>query len=125
MNEATQKQILEWFQQIAEGVKQGAQFIGDQAPLVVQEKIRYEIWSNFPFVFLCAACFVGLWIGLVKFWRAAKKDKSGELWPIWWFVAVIGNGVIGTFLLSSINDVLLPLIAPRVYILQWIMKGLK
>jgi heme/copper-type cytochrome/quinol oxidase subunit 2 len=133
MNDQIKAEVLSWLKEIAAAVKAGADFIGQQAPLVVQEKVSYAridytAWFTVGAIMLIA--------GVVLFFKAVKvSQRVDERWN--WsnqkmsdFWMRMGPAIpllfIGFFAFFATADtVLMVWFAPRVYILEWLMNGAK
>lgn len=120
MNDELNKRLLEGFDKAQEYVKAGGDFVAEQAPLVVQEVLRWGLSSHIFWALLCVGFCVA--IPLVYRWGynfCKRHDAVDEM-----MVAV-------TFILSSIGEIIFTisclyhlymivyiLVAPRLYILE-------
>jgi len=120
MNEELQKELAENLSTITEYVKQGAGFVQEQAPLLVQEMINYGIGSN---IFRLIMAIVILGVG---FWGFTNNSRDNKL--NFDEVGLVVTGVLGfglgsiMFLISS-STLMQIFLAPRLYILDQ-LKGL-
>lgn len=118
MNEELQKTLSTYLTRLLEVVEKGAEWAGDQIPLVIQEKLAYDFWS--------AAAWTTLSIVLIPlivyFWYKINKHED-------WDEDCVGPtsiaGVPIFLALIAIFCCNLPImlkiwIAPRLYILEWV-----
>lgn len=108
---------------IIEYVKQGADFVKEQAPLYVQEMINYGIWTSVfeTLLYFFIAIFL-IWC-MVKLHKAIEKDGDDEkeYAPIY---LLLGICVIIMFVLTSISfeTLIQAVVAPRVYVVEKLMS---
>lgn len=117
------EEILNNLTGLIEYVKQGADFVKEQAPLYVQEMINYGIWTSVfeTLLYFFIAIFL-IWC-MVKLYKTTKDDEEDlkEYAPIF---LVLGIGVIVMFVVTSISfeTLIQAVVAPRVYVVEKLMS---
>lgn len=134
MNDQLQAQIAEYLKAILATAKDGAAFVADQAPLVVQEKIAYGRAYETTFIVLFM---LGIVVGGTLAVRAARRlpayealsyhEKDGQCFAI--FPPLIGGGAMALWGVMgfgmNIGTTLQVWFAPRLYILEWALSLVK
>ena len=121
------EEIIKNLAGIIEYVKQGADFIKEQAPLYVQEMINYKIWVSCFEILLCV---VGIVVGIYAMVKLIKyvndeeeydSDADGIVAAGFVFLAVF---LLFCFVVLCIDveTVIQATVAPRVFIVEQIMK---
>ena len=109
---------------IIEYVKQGADFVKEQAPLYVQEMINYGIWTSVfeTLLYFFIAIFL-IWC-MVKLYKAVKNDEYEDLKEYAPIFLVLGIGVIVMFVVTSISfeTLIQAVVAPRVYVVEKLLS---
>ena len=112
---------------IIEYVKQGADFVKEQAPLYVQELISYGIWISVFEMILCVLGAIAGVFGFVKLYNYVKNndeydDDSESLVAIGFlFLAAFILFCIVAFCLNTEN-LIQATVAPRVYVVEKLMS---
>jgi len=118
MNEELTGKIGEHLDEIMSWVEQGKEFVSEQAPLVVDEIIRWGVVKNvglsvvFLVMVLCATLY------LCRAHRIFKEGKDDE---IVFFGSIISLvlGAVGVFgSIAAIEKLAFVLTAPRLYVLE-------
>lgn len=134
MDPQTKDLILNWLRQAGEAIKHGAQFVVDQTPLVIQEKIAFARAENTIWLLVSLLLFLYVVGMLYNFVRIAKKYKdTTSLYSGVDFAfattSAISGGVAVVIACVTFTNTISPFLkvwfAPRVYILEWILGGLK
>jgi hypothetical protein len=113
MNDELQKQLADYLAAIASSAKAGSQFVIEQAPLVVQEKIAYgRVVDTCWLVFFVAATVALVWLGL-KVWRMDECEPPAI---VLWLVAAF----VGVLSMVQLNETFQVWFAPRLYIIEWV-----
>jgi hypothetical protein len=118
MNDELQKALAAFLQTMLASVEQGAAFAQEQAPLVVQEFLRWGLMSNA----LGAAVFaVGAFvcIRLTRGFWEEDSDSTVAIFSCIGAVAGVCLSVVCAF------DALKVWVAPRVYVLDWLRGFVK
>ncbi len=120
MNEQIKQEILKYLQTFAGAVEKSANFSAEQAPLVVQEFIRWEIFGGlFVFVVCSVIVFFILKTG-IRIIKLQGDDNEAKM-----FFAFV-TLVIGIFPLlmglCNLSSNLKALVAPRVVIIEKISE---
>ena len=118
MNEELTGKIGEHLDEIMSWVEQGKEFVSEQAPLVVDEIIRWGVAKSvglsvvFLLMILCATLY------LRKAHRLFKKDDEDEFTVCGAILSVVlvVVGVIGS--IAAIEKLAFVLTAPRLYVLE-------
>ena len=116
------EKILENLNYFLEYIKQGADFIKDQAPLYVQELIKYHTALYFIYIIIC---FIILTVTLYMFFRGLKMLKQNHMSDMGCAAITIGGfGIVTTiaFLIYNITCFTQVYFAPRVFILKYLLK---
>src|SRR5258708_84094 len=132
MNEQLQQQLAEYLRAIATTARSGSDFVLQQAPLLVQEKISYGRMYESAWMVLFA---LGLAFGIAlvrkgqrklpAYWAASDNDEAAfRAWaPIFVGALLCFWGLAG---IGFNNQVFFTVwVAPRLYILEWAMELLK
>lgn len=117
MNDELQKQLADYLAAIASSAKAGSQFVIEQAPSVVQEKIAYgRAIETFELVLFIAIAYCGY-----RCARWGMRDRNyGDSADV---AAVFGCIAAGIGLLCSliqVSYVAQVWLAPRLYIIEWV-----
>lgn len=117
------EEIIKNLSGIIEYVKQGADFIKEQAPLYVQELINYGIWISVFEMILCVLGFIFGVFGIVKLVKYANnEDEFDEDLSS---VVAFGFLVLSAFVLFCVvafcfntEHLIQAIVAPRVYVVE-------
>lgn len=149
MSDEMKKLFEEALKMLLNAVKEGSAFAREQMPIVVQEKLTYDLISTY---IVCVFCVLLLFAGLAwaYYWlnRATSIEKiqlqkpkylgvCNEEWNIWWrnknrIENYTVAGIIPSVLVILISIVVLIrsgmiilriTYAPHLYILEW-LKGM-
>lgn len=111
---------------IIEYVKQGTDFIKEQAPLYVQEIIDFRIWTSaFEVILYLSITILLIWC-MVKLHKEIIKEggDESEFAPIYFLLGLLI--IVGVVLISvSIESLIQAIIAPRVYVLEKLLSLVK
>lgn len=121
MDEQTKQLILGWLQQVGAALKTAGEFVVEQTPLVIQEKILFARVEAAVYLLL-GLTLLGL---MVWVWRQVPRVRDDFLEVV---ISVGGlvSGIAGCILISEhLSPFLKVWFAPRVYILEWIVDGLR
>ncbi len=123
INEEIKQKMVEYLQTFEAGVKKAGEFSAEQAPLVVQEFLRWEFWSHFVGAIACA---VALVVIPVVIWKIFSKTKPYDDLR---FVGTLFGGVAGIVLLVGllVNSYCAGkvAVAPRIVVLQEVARLVK
>lgn len=106
--------LIAW---LKSGADQGADFVMEQAPLLAQEIVAWEIWSNAASVvlLLLAAALVSVAARRFQDWME-PGDRANRLGiMLSWFMVM---GFIAAFVAFNLYDMIRPIVAPRLVILE-------
>lgn len=125
MNEQMQQEILKYLQTFQSGVEKAGTFTAEQAPLVIQEFIRWEIFGNLfigIILSLFGYYFVKLYVRLYKQNEKKSYDERNDdigLMGVFGgiFILTIFTGVICVF-----SHTLKAIVAPRIVIIEKISE---
>lgn len=121
------EEILNNLAGLIEYVKQGADFVKEQAPLYVQELISYGIWVSIFEMILCVLGAIGGTIGLVKLIKYANNeegydaDMTGLIAFGFMVLVVLIVFCIVAFCIDGEN-LIQATVAPRVYVVEKLMS---
>jgi hypothetical protein len=122
MNENLQNTINEALKALLASVQQGAGFVQEQLPTVVQQKLMFDFWEclaeiGFAIIFMVGSIY---WVRL-----CIKMDKASGAYDSLWeaagyvpTVVVWGLGLISIPL--NVMTAIKILVAPNLYILEWL-----
>lgn len=116
------EKILENLNYFLEYIKQGTDFIKDQAPLYVQELIKYHMALYFIYIVICLIILI---VTLYMFFRGLKILKQNSMSDMGCAAMTIGGfGIVITtaFLIYNITCFTQVYFAPRVFILKYLLK---
>lgn len=107
---------------IIDYVKQGADFVKEQAPLYAQEMINYGIWTSVfeTLLYFFIAIFL-IWC-MVKLYKSTEDEEEAKVYaPIF---LVLGICVIVMLVITSISfeTLIQAVVAPRVYVVEKLMS---
>jgi hypothetical protein len=125
MDEQLQKQLAGYLDSIATAAKTGSQFVIEQTPLVVQEKVTYgRAIETFTLAALLLAIVFCVWVVRVGL---RSRDEYGvtEGGVAAVIAGVIVGGIACVSAVVQADAVLMVWVAPRLYILEWAMSLLK
>lgn len=118
------EEILNNLAGLIDYVKQGADFVKEQAPLYVQETINYGIWTSVfeTLLYFFIAIFL-IWC-MVKLYKSVKNDEYEDLKEYAPIFLVLGIGVIVMFVITSISfeALIQAVVAPRVYVVEKLLS---
>lgn len=121
------EEILNNLAGLIEYVKQGADFVKEQAPLYVQELISYGIWVSIFEMILCVLGVIGGTIGLVKLVNYVNNeeeydaDAAGIIAIGFMALVVLIIFCIVAFCVDGEN-LIQATVAPRVYVVEKLMS---
>lgn len=124
MSDEMKKLLQEALASLLDSVRAGASFAQQQMPLLVQEKLRYELWRSAGWAILVLAG-----AGLVAYLcmqlrRRARRDPNKsdreEMLIVGWGFGVVLPTVMVLISLDYLQKMLKIIVAPRVYILDWL-----
>lgn len=119
------EKILENLNYFLEYVKQGTDFIKDQAPLYVQEIVQYHMVLYLSYTIICFFIIgVSIWL-LQKGTKIVKKDHYDEFG----FTLIVAGviGVVIPFFINIYNMTMFikTVIAPRVFVMDYLIHLIK
>lgn len=121
------EEILNNLAGLIEYVKQGADFVKEQAPLYVQELISYGIWISIFEMILCVLGAIGGTIGLVKLVKYVNNeegydaDVAGIIAIGFMALVVLIIFCIVAFCIDG-ETLIQATVAPRVYVVEKLMS---
>ncbi len=132
MNEQIQQEILKYLQAFQSGVEKAGTFTAEQAPLVVQEFIQWQIWGNLLEVlyfglglFICYKLFLKLKKDLLEFVVKNKYSSGAEVLYVPLTIVAL---IFAMFFFYALSSAAKALVAPRVVVIEKISeltKGVK
>jgi hypothetical protein len=134
MNDEMKKALSDFLGLLLEGIKTGTSFAQQQIPLVIQEKLNYEIYSSFAWMGIWLFIILLAWIVQQTVWRITNPKRTGKsrlaegeeaARAITTIGAVLGSigGLID--IIYNIDHVVYVWVAPRVYLLEWLKELIK
>jgi len=124
MDEITKKALEEFVQKMLSAVEQGATFTAEQAPLVVQEWLRWQMVEALVIATILLILSVGSSLFSRWCWSNKRKDPTSD----WEFggVFLIGTAIgFALFSLVVYMGALKIYLAPRVVVLEKFVALLK
>lgn len=122
MSEQLQQQLAEYLKAILTAAQSGANFVTQQAPLVVQEKIAYgRVMETLWFVGVIVCLSPIVWLSIRYFKDAVKASDDGPVFLLN-IIGIVGSLAAIWFAAQSAA---LVWFAPRLYILEWAMSLVK
>lgn len=121
------EEIIKNLAGIIEYVKQGADFIKEQAPLYVQEMINYKIWVSCFEILLCAVGFIASIYAMAKLIKYVNDeeeyDSDNSSVIAFGFLLIIMFIIFLLIVLCvDVETVIQATVAPRVFVVEQIMK---
>jgi hypothetical protein len=126
MDEQLKKVLMQFLQLMLDGIEKGTKFAGEQIPLVVQEKLRYELasflaWAGFWLVLIITLWVVAEW---GRRYHMSERERDEATFPIR-IGCLIASFILALPMLYELDWALYVYLAPRVYILDWLRFMLK
>lgn len=122
MDPALQQQLAEYLKAFLASAKQGAAFVTEQAPLVVQEKIVYGRAVETALLVIA----IGAIVGCVKVfrwgWAYESNNWADDSGPAAWISSLVGGALLSIWATYQLTVVAQVWFAPRLYILEWAMS---
>ena len=117
------EEIIKNLAGIIEYVKQGADFVKEQAPLYVQEMINYGIWISVFETLLFFSLFTFIIYLMIKLYKYLKKEEEdfGEYAPIFLVLLIIA-GIMFVLTSISFETFIQTITAPRVYVIEKLLS---
>lgn len=131
MNEQLQKELVAWLAGLREQVGAGLNFVIEQAPLVVREKVALGRAVETTWLLLAVAIALTLFVAGVRFRQVrANRDRTEksdglnayECLTAASYVSFIAFGLACAAACSQAESVYLVWLAPRVYIINWLVS---
>jgi hypothetical protein len=121
------EEILKNFNLFLDYAKQGVDFIKDQAPLYIQELIKYNICLYSFYSFICVICLI---IGIILAFKAynfSKEDYYDNEGIVMSFsmISLCAIPISLGFLIYNIKMLLTVYMAPRVFIMDYLLNIIK
>lgn len=108
-------EIIEW-------TKGAKDFVSEQAPELVREVLAWGFWSHAIWAIACGLG-VTLFVLVAIICARAFSKTDNDDYVGGALVGMIGALIIGVFLVCNVIDMFYVVIAPRVYLLEY-LKGL-
>ncbi len=112
-----------------QGIRATTDFAVDQAPDVAQQIIAWAIYSNLIASILCTlgafACFYLMRKAIIKLTRAKLSFDAEGGFQILAGVSGFAGGLCLTFSICSLFGFLKPLIAPKLFLIEYVAALLK
>lgn len=121
------EEILKNFNLFLDYAKQGVDFMKDQAPLYIQELIKYNICLYSFYSFICVVCLI---IGIILAFKAyhfSKEDYYDNEGIVMSFsiISLCAIPISLGFLIYNIRMLLTVYLAPRVFIMDYLLNIIK
>ena len=125
MSEELQKSLNEYLSSLASTVKDGATFAGEQIPLVIQEKLSFDlVWAIVWMVMGIILLVVCGWL-ITMGRKVYNLDRYNES-IIGYAICSVASGLVGIgLMLNNLYIILNITLAPRLYIVEWVMGMVK
>jgi hypothetical protein len=127
VNDTLQKSLASALQTVLDGLKAGYEFGSKEIPLILAEKLRYElaVASFETVVFLVGG--IGVIVTVRKLWAFHKKDTfnndDAALGAV--LTGALGGGFFVFGFIYNLEQALKIYLAPRIYLLDWLVELLK
>jgi hypothetical protein len=125
MNKVIEEKLVASLDEVQKWAESTKDFVSEQAPLVVQEVIRWGIAQNIFWTLLFAILMILVtitWLYIRKSWKWDTSVGDGRDWfPVGFFlngICVLINFVMFTFLSSAVYNLVYIWVAPRLYVLD-------
>ena len=130
MNDETKQLLGEYLKRLLEAAETGVDFAAEQIPLVIQEKLTFdlavaEVWMVVAVLSMVVFTITARWS--LKKYKASKhpyKDHIQQYGVAEWLFATIPSiilvAVMVPVFLANLFTVLKISFAPRLYILEWL-----
>lgn len=130
MNQELQKALAQFLQLMLDGVQKGSDFASQQLPLVIQEKLHYEIYSSLVWMGIWLFLITIGWVAQRIVWKTTEPRKGSYITSEQEFargttiVVAIAFSICGIIdIIYNIDHVVYVWVAPRVFLLEW-LKGM-
>lgn len=121
------EEIIKNLAGIIEYVKQGADFIKEQAPLYVQEMINYKIWVSCFEILLCVVGIIVSIYAMVKLIKYVNDEEeydsdNSSVIAFGFLLIVVFIIFLLIVLCVDVETVIQATVAPRVFVVEQIMQ---
>lgn len=121
------EEIIKNLAGIIEYVKQGADFIKEQAPLFVQEMINYKIWVSCFEILLCVVGFIASIYAMEKLIKYVNDEEeydsdNSSVIAFGFLLIVVFIIFLLIVLCVDVETVIQATVAPRVFVVEQIMQ---
>lgn len=124
MDPNLQKQLSDLLSKLLTNVEAGAVWVGEQTPILVQEKLTYDAWSAiFVLVVIVLGTLVTQYLGY-RLRQVPKTYVNDGMPTVFGWIMMILGGCLSTVLI--VIHLLIPIkiyLAPRLYIVEWLRTG--
>ena len=128
MNNELLAQLLPIIEKSKEGILKGIEFAQEQVPVLVQQILAWEFWHNLILTLGGVLCFIIIGWGLTFCLSLHKKKKQENKYyesvDIWAPFTILATSffILGVALFCSIFKVVKILVAPNLFLLEYISK---
>jgi hypothetical protein len=127
MDEQMKSTLAEYLKKLLSMVEAGANFAVDQIPLVVQEKLAFDFWWAFVWFMVGLICGVSATLLIrtgIAVYRA-REHRHDERF-MGWVAPGTTLALLGTPLaMTNLYTILKISLAPRLYIIEWLVGTVK
>lgn len=122
MSDETRKALEQFALQIVDAAKAGGQWTTEQAPLLVQEWLRWQLAEAVIFMVMFTSIATALGLFSKYCWKQYEEGYHYNDWNISGTFLAIGCGVFALLTFVPLLQVVKVLVAPRVVVLEKFME---
>lgn len=123
MKEQLEKELLNSLQTVKEYVSKTAEFASEQAPIVVEELIRFNLWHSGVLVLFSVFVMLAVPFALLIATQRHYKEKGNEDIFIFNLFSLIPLVIGSLVVFSEIKTLIMCLTAPRLFVIEY-LRGL-
>jgi hypothetical protein len=121
MDDQMKTTLAEYMKKMLTAIETGANFAADQIPLIVQEKLAFDFWWSMVWVVVAVIGFIfGIWLirDGIKLYKIDQHNDMVDGHFFGGLILLAAGSIIG---LMNIYYVLKISLAPRLYIIDWLL----
>lgn len=132
MNQELQKALAQFLQLMLDGIQKGSAFASQQLPLIIQEKLHYEIVSSLAWIGIWLTITIIAWSAQRIVWRLTEPKPSSYLSSddetargVTTAAAILLSIFAIIDIVYNIDHLIYVWMAPRVFIIEWLKELIK
>ena len=116
MSEQMSKIVQEYLTKLLSAIESGATFTAEQVPIIIQEKLAFDFW------WAVAGLILGilLWLLYPRLWTSTANIDDEDRGAVRFAGSAVITLVSGSLIIANSYNLLFILMAPRLYIIEWL-----